>query len=168
MEVLRHARRIARSKEEPAVREDDLTTVLEAARSALAEVGSAGAGSVAPERQPMDSAPPDANPSPLVMELIRLRDMVLAAGGDGARAEAADPGLVQALYRRLGQILEREGVTPLEAGGPFDETCQEAVDTLPTDDPGRDEHIGVTIRPGYLLRGRLIRRQQVTVYMYRG
>lgn len=96
-------------------------------------------------------------------EIIRLRDWVLAANtGDGAQSK-----VLEGLYAKLGQILEKEGVTILEKTGTFDEEYQCVMDIRATEDPAQDNLVCDTVRPGYLFDDELVRPQEVVVYAYR-
>ncbi|MFB2917249.1 nucleotide exchange factor GrpE [Aerosakkonema funiforme] len=94
-------------------------------------------------------------------ELIKVRDWVLLAK---TGSESIKPEMFDSLYRQLGQVLEKEGVTSLEETGTYDVERQQIVGTQPTNDPSLDEQICETIRPGYLFQGRLIRSQEVVIY----
>lgn len=98
-------------------------------------------------------------------ELIKLRDWVLLAQTGGA---AGNLHLLESLYRGLGKVLEKEGVTLIEEVGAYDGKRQQVVDTRPTDDPAQDNFVCATVRPGYLFHERLIRPQEVIVYAFDG
>lgn len=70
---------------------------------------------------------------------------------------------VEIIRRKLGRILEREGVSPIEAlGKPFDPNLHEAV--MEVEAPEGDDGIVVEeVRRGYLLRGRVLRPSMVKV-----
>jgi molecular chaperone GrpE len=76
--------------------------------------------------------------------------------------------VLSAVYQRLGKVLAREGLTPLEKDGPYDESCQEVVATQATDEADRHHVVAETVRPGYLLNGGVLRPQQVVVYVFEG
>jgi molecular chaperone GrpE len=72
---------------------------------------------------------------------------------------------VEMTARTLRQLLDREGVQPIEAEGqPFDPTWHEAVSTVPHQkvDLERDAVVEV-VRPGYRLEDRLLRPARVVV-----
>ena len=105
----------------------------------------------------------DPEPSRSALDLIKLRDYVLMASpGD---LEVAHK-VLESLYRKLGQMLEKEGLTPLEMAGAFNYEQQQVVETQGTDDPNLDEMVSSTVRPGYLFNQKLIRPQEVIVYTY--
>jgi hypothetical protein len=121
-----------------------------------------------PEPEPRPEPEPASDPAPVrhaarppqaVTELIALRDMVTAASESDGAAKA-----LAAVGRKLGHVLEREGVRALEDEGEFDYRFQEIVDVRRTADPGQDERVCETIRPGYALGERVLRPQQVVVY----
>lgn len=86
---------------------------------------------------------------------------------DARPAELADDSWadgVTAIDRKLGQLLESEGVTPIDAspGREFDPREHEAIATIP--DSGRREgEIVAESRRGYRLRDRVIRPALVAV-----
>lgn len=100
-------------------------------------------------------------PSPTAQELIKLRDWVLIAK-DGDPSSVAQ--IMGGLYRKLGGVLEKEGVTALEGGGPFDDERQQVIETRETDDPRQHNQVCGTVRPGYLFGGELIRPQEVIIH----
>ena len=124
-----------------------------------------------PAADTLETAPPqratsaEREPSRTVEELIAVRDMALVAGdGDDAAAKAA----LAALDRKLGRILEGEGVRILDGDGAFDYRYQEVLDFRLTSDPEQDEAVCATVRPGYAIGERIIRPQQVVVYRLEG
>ena len=116
-------------------------------------------------QQPEVSTPQPAGRAPDVSAtaklLIKLRDKVfMSRHGDAPpTAETLD-----AIYRDLARALEAEGVTAVEDSGEFDHDRHQIADTRVTDDPGENNRICGTVRPGYLFDGRLIRSQEVIVY----
>jgi hypothetical protein len=96
-------------------------------------------------------------------ELIRLRDWVLMVKG-------TDSGLsgntLEALYKQIGQILTKAGVTTLDEKGIFDYERQLIVSTKKTGDPEKNDWVYETVRPGYLFNEALIRPQEVITYLY--
>ena len=94
-------------------------------------------------------------------DLIGLRDWVLLAK---AGQSVNNPQVLDIIYQKLGEILEKEGVTTLEETGLVNYEKHQVISTQVTDDPKQNECICHTIRPGYLFRGELIRPQEVIVY----
>jgi molecular chaperone GrpE len=103
-------------------------------------------------------------------DLIRK---VLALADDFDRAvEARPPELagnpwaegIAAIDRKLGQLLESEGVSPIEAppGTPFDPRQHDAIAHIPGTDRAEGEIVDV-VRRGYRLRDRVIRPALVAV-----
>jgi hypothetical protein len=134
-----------------------------------AAVRDESAQEVGPSALPLTQAAPVSQPaagpeiSSAAKELIKLRDWVLLAKS----GEIASPASVlEGLYRKLGQLLQKEGVTALEAAGPFDEERQQIIETQPTEDPSQDNVVCDTVRPGYLFNGQLVRPQEVILYTY--
>jgi molecular chaperone GrpE (heat shock protein) len=97
------------------------------------------------------------------MQLIGLRDR--AQPGRTAPPESAAQ-VFASFERQIVQLLDEQGVTPLESDDAFDNQYQEVVHVEPTADPEQDERIKSTVRPGYVYAGKLIRPQQVIVYQY--
>jgi molecular chaperone GrpE (heat shock protein) len=96
-----------------------------------------------------------------------LRDWVLLAKS-GESDNQASPKVLDAIYKQLGKILEKEGITPLEETGSFNYERQQVISTEATDDPEKDDLICDTIRLGYLFKGILFRPQEVIVYKLNG
>lgn len=66
------------------------------------------------------------------------------------------------IWRKLQAVLEREGVTPIPATGPFDPTLHEAVSHEPDTNVPSGEIIA-EVRRGYRLHDRVLRPSQVRV-----
>lgn len=126
------------------------------------------------EKSPSNESIPSSTPAPLeassepklssaAKELIKLRDWVLMA-----KSENHPPGseMLEVLYQQLGQILEKEDVLLLEATGSYNYERQQVITTKPTDDPNQHDQIYETIRPGYLFHDKLVRPQEVIIYIY--
>ena len=103
----------------------------------------------------------DPEPSSTAKELIKLRDNILLAITENT---TGDVRMFQSLYRKMGKILEEEGVFTLEAMEKFNYEQQQVMETKPTDDVNLDGLVSSTLRPGYLFDGKLIRPQEVIVY----
>jgi hypothetical protein len=108
---------------------------------------------------------PEEKPSVTAQELIRLRDWVLLANS-GEEEQKASPKVLDAIYKQLGKILVKEGITSLEETGSFNYERHQVVSTQPIDDPEKEDLICDTVRPGYLFKGILFRPQEVIVYTY--
>lgn len=86
------------------------------------------------------------------------RDAARGAGEGGAVAEGMD-----ATLRLLVSVLEKFGVTPIEAAGqPFDPEAHEAIMTQPSAEAEPDTVIGV-VQQGYHIHDRLLRPARVIV-----
>lgn len=94
-------------------------------------------------------------------ELIKLRDWVLLAKNGN---QAPSPEVLSAIYQKIAQILEKEGVTAIEETGRFNYERQRVVSTQVIDKLEKNDWVCATVRPGYLFRGKLIRPQEVIVY----
>ena len=116
-----------------------------------------------PEPLAQDIVIKASEPSQTALELIKLRDYVLMANPDEL---AVAHRILESLYRKLGQMLEKEGLTPLEMTGAFNYEQQQVVETQGTNDPSLDEIVSSTVRPGYLFNQKLVRPQEVIVYTY--
>jgi molecular chaperone GrpE (heat shock protein) len=104
-------------------------------------------------------------PSTTAQELIKLRDWILLANSSN-REENASNKILDTIYERLGNILEREGIVSLCETGRFDYEIHKIVSTRCTEDPEQDDSICDIVRPGYIFKGLLIRPQEVIVYGY--
>lgn len=98
-------------------------------------------------------------------ELLAVVDS-LEMGRDAAR-EAGEGGAVaegmEATLRLLLQVLEKFGVTPVEAAGqPFDPDAHEAIMTQPSAEAAPDTVLAV-IQAGYRIHDRLLRPARVIV-----
>lgn len=106
-------------------------------------------------------APVEPSLSSTAQEVIKLRDWLLLK-----EAASSDRELLGALYRKMGQALQKEGVYALEDGGAFDPEQQQIVETRPTADSAQHDQVASTVRPGYRYRGRLLRPQEVILYRF--
>lgn len=103
-------------------------------------------------------------PSPAVMDLIDVSDMLLmAARSDGAHGRET----FELLHRRLQTALEKDGLRLIESeDARFDPAEQEILEVRPTADSGRDGVVCQTVRPGYAIGDLIVRAQQVVVYRH--
>jgi molecular chaperone GrpE len=86
------------------------------------------------------------------------REAARGAGEDGAVAEGMD-----ATLRLLMSVLEKFGVTPVEAlGETFDPEAHEAIMTQPSNEAAPDTVVGV-VQQGYRIHDRLLRPARVIV-----
>jgi hypothetical protein len=114
---------------------------------------------------PVPVAAPEPAPSKTALELIKLRDWVLMAKTSGNPVNSEG---LENFYKQLGRILGMEGITPIEDQGVFDYNRQQIMDSRTTDDPALQDHICETVRPGYQFHEKLIRPQEVIVYVADG
>ncbi|MCX7855404.1 MAG: nucleotide exchange factor GrpE [Anaerolineae bacterium] len=91
-------------------------------------------------------------------------DLARALSVDGADAESIRQG-VELTRRSLMNLMNREGVTPIEADGqPFDPAWHEAVGTVPAHQVGKEPDTVVhVVRAGYRIGDRLLRPARVIV-----
>ncbi len=118
-------------------------------------------------KQRLEASPAadDELPGNIAKELIALRDsLMLNMLNDVGESNE----VFSDIYDHLGTILERDGVVPIEDAGAFDQERHRVTDTVPTDDPERDQCIHKTLRSGYLVDGRVFRPQEVVVYSLDG
>jgi molecular chaperone GrpE len=74
---------------------------------------------------------------------------------------------VRLVEKKLVGVLEGAGLEPLDSEGErFDPEVMEALMTVPTDDPDRDEHVADVFQRGYRFRDVLIRPARVRVHRY--
>jgi molecular chaperone GrpE len=100
----------------------------------------------------------------LVRDLLPVLDDVdrAIAASKPREGDAFHSGL-RLIRDRLWQILEKEGLEPIEAkGAPFDPELHEAVAQQPAPDKPVGTVLEVTV-PGYRFRGRVLRHAQVVV-----
>jgi molecular chaperone GrpE len=94
------------------------------------------------------------------LEVADNLERALAHGDADAPAVVAG---VEATHRQLLRLLEREGVARIDAlDQPFDPQLHEAVSAVPAPDLTTERVIAVD-RPGYTLRGELLRPARVVV-----
>lgn len=101
----------------------------------------------------------------LLEALLSIVDNFERALESARSADTHEPVLegVAMIYRQLQQLLEREGVQPIEAvGRPFDPNFHEAVAQEPTDaqEPGT---VLEELQKGYLLKSSVLRPSRVKV-----
>lgn len=91
-------------------------------------------------------------------------DLAFANVPEATDAEAAWIDGFRQIQRKLRQLLDEEGVTPIATEGAFDPTLHEAIASAPSDnvEPG---HIIDTLRAGYQLKGHVLRPALVRVAM---
>lgn len=91
-------------------------------------------------------------------------NLARALSANGADAESLRQG-VEVTHRSMLHLLNREGVTPIEAEGqPFDPAWHEAVGTVAAQQVGKDpDTIVYVVRQGYRIGDRLLRPARVIV-----
>lgn len=101
----------------------------------------------------------------LVGQLLPVLDnfqRALQTGGEGAESGSFAKG-VDMIYRQLSQVLEAEGLKPMESvGQPFDPELHQAIMQVESEE--YDEGIVVeVIQPGYMMKDKVIRPAMVKV-----
>ena len=76
---------------------------------------------------------------------------------------------VEYIYSQMNSIFEEYGVREIgKEGDIFDPTQHESIDTIETDDQGKDHTISKVIQKGYKMGDRVMRPARVNVYGYKG
>ena len=91
-------------------------------------------------------------------------DLAFANVPETTDAEAAWIDGFRQIQRKLRQLLEEEGVTPIVTEGAFDPTLHEAIASAPSETV-ESGHIIETLRAGYQLKGHVLRPALVRVAM---
>ncbi len=99
----------------------------------------------------------------LIQGIIKFRDQLLLFK-DNAEEEGAAK-LLSNLYRETGRILSINGVEVLNRAGDFLPDFQIAVDTITTDNGELVNKVESTFRDGYVFEGKMLRPQEVVVYV---
>lgn len=103
-------------------------------------------------------------PSDLALEIIRLRDWTLVSKDGGGNEETKK--MLEAIYVMLGQALTMENITEYSTcEGAFDPVMQQAVMSAPAPEPTKKNQIHTSIRPGYMFMGKILRQQQVSIFV---
>jgi molecular chaperone GrpE len=101
----------------------------------------------------------------LVLSLLLLHDRMQKA--ESELRETATAQRIYDLRTQLLDILYAEGVEPIETVSEvFDRSRQEALESVPTTDPAKDNTVDRTIREGFLSLGKVLRPQSVIVRRY--
>ena len=132
-------------------------------KAPISEVVTPTGTRVNPAPEPEPKLEPEPTLSETAEEQIKLRDGVLLAKSEG---DSSSSKVLEAIYKKLGEILTHEKVTPLEEMGLFDYEKQKVMSTKATNDLDKNDCICDIVRPGYLFNGGLVRPQEVIVYTY--
>lgn len=73
--------------------------------------------------------------------------------------------LLQNLYKESGRIATGNGVELLNSNGPFSTDSQIVKSTVSTEDKALIETVCVTLRDGYKINGKIIRPQEIVLYV---
>lgn len=104
----------------------------------------------------------------LVASLLDVLDDLERVAGSASEAsgEAVLEG-VRLVEKKFGSVLEAAGLEAIDAEGePFDPELMEALMTVPTDDPERDDRVADVFQRGYRFRDTLLRPARVRVWQY--
>jgi molecular chaperone GrpE len=97
-----------------------------------------------------------------LLAVVDSLEMGLEAARGAGESTAVAEGM-EATLRLLMSVLEKFGVTPVDASGaPFDPEAHEAIMTQPSEEAAPDTVLGV-IQPGYRIHDRLLRPARVIV-----
>jgi molecular chaperone GrpE (heat shock protein) len=99
----------------------------------------------------------------LIHSLIKFRDQLLMFKENAEMEETSR--LLSSLYRETGRFMSQSGIELLNGGGNFSADYQTAVDTVPTDQKELVGTVQSTFRDGYIVDGRMLRPQEVVVYV---
>lgn len=104
--------------------------------------------------------------SPL-LDVVDDLERVATSGEDASAAALLDG--IQLVQKKFHNVLGAAGLEPIEAEGEvFDPAVMEAMMTVPTDDPARDDHVADVFQRGYRLGDVLVRPARVRVLKYEG
>ncbi len=101
----------------------------------------------------------------LIRSLIKFRDQLLIFK-DNAENEAAVKLLLN-LYRETGRFMSGSGVEILNQGGDFSPDYHIVTETVETDRKELVNTIESIFRDGYIVDGKMLRPQEVVVYVVR-
>ena len=102
----------------------------------------------------------------VVRDLLPIVDSFDQALKTLASSDAKDPVVVgvKLIHRQLHDLLNREGVQPIESvGQPFDPHKHEAVAEVPATDGQVEQTIVEEVHKGYTMHGKVLRSAQVKV-----
>lgn len=99
----------------------------------------------------------------LIRSLIKFRDQLMIFR-DNAEDEAASK-LLANLYRETGRFMRENGIEILNQGGEFSTDHQTVAGTVETDVLNLVNTIESTFRDGYAVEGKMLRPQEVVVYV---
>ena len=104
----------------------------------------------------------------LILALLRLHDHMESAEG-ALDQDSAGRQHIADLRAELLDILYAEDIeTITSSSAEFDRTRQQALGSIPTSDPARDNTVDRVLRQGFVCGGRMLRAQSVIVRRYQG
>jgi molecular chaperone GrpE len=104
----------------------------------------------------------------MIRSLVLLHDTMVNSEAELSATPKAQAH-ISYLRQELLDILYAEDVEPIgELSGQFNSSRQQALRTIPTDDPAQGNSIAEVIREGFLFQGKVLRPQSVIVRRYVG
>lgn len=101
----------------------------------------------------------------LVKSLVKFRDQLLMFKENAENEEVSK--LLSSLYRETGRFMEQSGIEVLNKCSNFSTDFQTVVETVATDRKELVNTVQSTFRDGYIVDGRMLRPQEVVVYVDR-
>lgn len=142
----------------------DIQSALAVAAEALANQEDEIARLRARRAESAAEAPPDAARAALTLADLRERLRAVTSPTPGA-TDGDDPGQLRWIIDRLDEALHQLGVMEYHDRGRADPTRNQVIGRCPADSDHPDGTIASSVRPGLLLHGRVLRPQQVIVYV---
>jgi molecular chaperone GrpE len=105
-----------------------------------------------------------------VLEMLPVVDSFEMAFSNKEAWESVDKNWrvgVEYIYNQMLKVLEDHGVTqtnPVDTL--FNPAEHTALETIPTDDPKKDQHIALVVTKGYMMHEKIIRPAQVKTFHY--
>lgn len=102
--------------------------------------------------------------SELALDIIKLRDQIFIANDSCTDKQQK---MLTSLYEELGRILKINGIESLEESGVFNSQYHTVIDTKATNQIQLNNTIAETYRPGYKIKNKIIRAQEVVIYKFK-
>lgn len=101
--------------------------------------------------------------SALALDIIKLRDQIFIAKYNCSDKQKK---VLLSIYEELGRILKINGIEPLEEGNIFNSQYHTVIETKTTDKIQLNNTIAAIYRPGYRIKSKVLRTQEVVLYKY--